>query len=106
MYFHYENGVERVAFSFMSCFENLLINSIMFSSSLLLEKSNFNYQRGNGSPISGADGGHWEVTGFSGNLKISLCEDRRLEDTQNLKCKDRRPKNYLVLTTEDLNSYL
>ena len=36
-----------------------------------------------------------------GSLKISLCEERRLEDTQNLKCEDRRFQNCLVLTTED-----
>ena len=32
------------------------------------------------------------VTGFSGSLKISLSEDRRLKDTQNLRCEDRRLK--------------
>ena len=37
-----------------------------------------------------------------GSLKISLCEERRLEDTQNLKCEDRKFQNCLVLTTEDL----
>ena len=42
------------------------------------------------------------VTGFLGSLKISLCEERRLEDTQNLKCEDRRFQNCLVLTTDDL----
>ena len=42
------------------------------------------------------------VTGFLGSLKISLCEERRLEDTQNLKCEDRRFQNCLVLTTVDL----
>ena len=31
-----------------------------------------------------------EVTWFLGCLKISLCEDRRLKDTQNLKCEDER----------------
>ena len=41
------------------------------------------------------------VTGFLGSLKISLCEERRLEDTQNLKCEDRRFQKCLVLTTED-----
>ena len=40
------------------------------------------------------------VTGFLGSLKISLCEERRLEDTPNLKCEDRRFQNCLVLTTE------
>ena len=42
------------------------------------------------------------VTGYLGSLKISLCEERRLEDTQNLKCEDRRFQNCLVLTTDDL----
>ena len=42
------------------------------------------------------------VTGFLGSLKISFCEERRLEDTQNLKCEDRRFQNCLVLTTDDL----
>ena len=42
------------------------------------------------------------VTGFLGSLKIRLCEERRLEDTQNLKCDARRFQNCLVLTTEDL----
>ena len=41
------------------------------------------------------------VTGFLGSLKISRCEERRLEDTQNLKCEDKRFQNCLVLTTED-----
>ena len=43
---------------------------------------------------------HWGVGGvygFLGSLKISLCED-----TQNLKCEDRRFQNCLVLTTDDL----
>ena len=42
------------------------------------------------------------VTGFLGSLKISLCEERRLEDTQNLKYEARRLENCLVLTTDDL----
>ena len=42
------------------------------------------------------------VTGFLGSLKIRLCEERRLEDIQNLKCEDRRFQNCLVLTIEDL----
>ena len=42
-----------------------------------------------------------EVTGFLGSLKISRCEERRLEDTQNLKCEDRRLQNWLVLTTDE-----
>ena len=42
------------------------------------------------------------VTGFLGSLKISLCEERRLEDTQNRKCEDRRFQNCLVLTTDKL----
>ena len=47
-------------------------------------------------------GGGKGVTGFLGSLKISLCEERRLQDTQNLKCEDRRFQNCLVLKTEDL----
>ena len=39
------------------------------------------------------------VTGFLGRLKISLCEERRLKDTQNLNCEDRRFQNCLVLKT-------
>ena len=31
----------------------------------------------------------WGVTRFLGSLKISPCEERRLKDTQNLKCEDR-----------------
>ena len=42
-----------------------------------------------------------EATGISGSLKISLCEDRRLNDTQNLKCEDRRLQIFPVLKTED-----
>ena len=38
---------------------------------------------------------------FSASLKISLCENRRLKDTQNLKCEDRRLQNCLILMTED-----
>ena len=30
------------------------------------------------------------LTGFLESLKISLCEERKLKDTQNLKCEDRR----------------
>ena len=41
-------------------------------------------------------------TRFLGSLKISSCEERRLKDTQNLECEDRRFQNCLVLTTEDL----
>ena len=36
-----------------------------------------------------------------GSLKMSLCEERRLEDTQNLKGEDRRFQNCLDLATED-----
>ena len=32
------------------------------------------------------------VTGFWGSMKISLCEDRRLKDTQNFKCEDKSTK--------------
>ena len=42
------------------------------------------------------------ITGFLGSLKIGLCEERRLKDTQNLKCEDRRFQICLVLKTEDL----
>ena len=42
------------------------------------------------------------VTRFLGRLKISLCEERRLKDTQNLICEDRRFQNCLVLKIEDL----
>ena len=35
------------------------------------------------------------------SLRISLCEDRRLKDTHNLKCENKRHKKYLVLKTED-----
>ena len=41
------------------------------------------------------------VTWFLGRLKISLCEERRLKDTQNLKFEDKRFQNCLVLKTED-----
>ena len=41
------------------------------------------------------------VTGFLGSLKISLCEERRFEDIQNLKCEDGRYQICLVLTPED-----
>ena len=44
----------------------------------------------------------WGVTGFLGSLKISPCEERRLQDTRNLKCEDRRFQYCLVLKTEDL----
>ena len=46
------------------------------------------------------------VTGFLGSLKIIFCEERRLEDTLNLKCEDRRFQNCLVLTTDDLATKL
>ena len=42
------------------------------------------------------------VPGFLGSLKISPCEERRLKETQNLKCEDRRFQNFPVLKTEDL----
>ena len=42
------------------------------------------------------------VTGFLGSLKISLSEERRLNDTQNLKCEDRRLQKLPSLKTEDL----
>ena len=44
------------------------------------------------------------VTGFLGSLKISPCEERRLKDTQNLICENRRFQNCLVLKTEDLTT--
>ena len=55
------------------------------------------------------------MTRFTESLKISLCEDKILKDTQNLKCVDRRLQNFLVLRLkswqlgqriEDLNSML
>ena len=45
-----------------------------------------------------------EVTGFLGSLKISPCEERRLKETQNLICENRRFQNCLVLKTEDLTT--
>ena len=42
------------------------------------------------------------LTGFSGSLKISLCEDRQLEDTESLSCRDRKLQNCLVSKTVDL----
>ena len=47
---------------------------------------------------------HGGVTRFLGSLKISLCEERRLEDTQNLKCEDRRFQNCLDLRTEEFGN--
>ena len=44
----------------------------------------------------------WGVTWFLGSLKISPSEERRLKDTQNLKCEDRRFENCLFLKTKDL----
>ena len=44
----------------------------------------------------------FQISWFSGSLKISLCEGRKLEDTQNIKCEDRRLQNCLALKTEDL----
>ena len=38
------------------------------------------------------------VAGFLG----SLCAERRMKDTQNLKCEDRRFQNSTVVKTEDL----
>ena len=42
------------------------------------------------------------VTWFLGSLKISPFVERRLKDTQNPKCEDRRFQNCLVLKTEEL----
>ena len=42
------------------------------------------------------------LTRFLESLKISPCEVRRLEDTQNLKCEDRRFQNCLGGKAEDL----
>ena len=42
------------------------------------------------------------VIKFSGSPKISFCEDKRLKDTQNLKCEDRWLQNCLVLKTDNL----
>ena len=38
----------------------------------------------------------------SESVKIGHSKDRRLKDTQNLKCEDRRLHNNLVLKVEDL----
>ena len=43
----------------------------------------------------------WGVTGFLWSLKISLCEDRRSEDIQNLKCKDKILQNYPLPSFKD-----
>ena len=48
------------------------------------------------------DKGGAGVTGLLGSLKISHRGDRRLKDTQNPKCEDRRLQICLVLMTEDL----
>ena len=42
------------------------------------------------------------ITEFLGSLKICPCEERRLKETQNLKCEDKRFQNFPVLKTEDL----
>ena len=42
------------------------------------------------------------VNRVSGNLKIGLCEARRLKETRDLKFEERRLQNCLVLRTEDL----
>ena len=47
------------------------------------------------------DKGGAGVTGLLGSLKISHRGDRRLKDTQNPKCEDRRLQICLVLMTED-----
>ena len=47
------------------------------------------------------DKGGAGVTGLLGSLKISHCGDRRLKDTQNPKCEDRRLQICLVLMAED-----
>ena len=44
------------------------------------------------------------VVEFSVSLKISFYEDRRLKDTQNLKCEDGILQNRLVLKTEGLTN--
>ena len=46
----------------------------------------------------------WGVTGFFGSLKIGLCEERRLTDTQILNMKTEDHKNCLVLKTEELTT--
>ena len=48
-----------------------------------IDKSTFSCYLANKANIGG-------VTGFLGSPKISLCEERRLKDTQNFKCEDRR----------------
>ena len=47
------------------------------------------------------DKGGTGVTRLLGSLKISHCGHRRLKDTQNPKCEDRRLQVCLVLMTED-----
>ena len=42
-----------------------------------------------------------EVTGFLGSLKISPCEERRLKDTENPICEDRRFQSCLDLMPAD-----
>ena len=41
---------------------------------------------------------------FLGSLKISLCGERRLKDTQNLNVKTKDFKNCLVLTTKEFGT--
>ena len=50
-------------------------------------------------------GGGSIVTRESGSLKISLCEDRRLKNTQKFRCEDGKLQHWQVLKTEDLASY-
>ena len=47
------------------------------------------------------DKGGAGVTGLLGSLKISHRRDRRLKDTQNPKCKNRKLQICLALMTED-----
>ena len=42
------------------------------------------------------------LPGFGEVRRLALCEHRRLKDTQNLICEDRRFQNCLALKTEDL----
>ena len=44
------------------------------------------------------------VTEFLGSLKSSLCEERRLKDSQNLKCEDRGLQNCPDLKIKDLTT--
>ena len=42
------------------------------------------------------------MIGVTGSMKISLCEDRGLNDTQSLKCDDKRHQKLLSFEDQDL----